>query len=354
MIKPWVFQFFNAPADPGVLVPVPRAGVTPSEAAAHFDEYWQAWIRAEEYGLEGIFFSEHHFGPGYSPSPNLLIAALAPVTKTLRMGVMGVVLPYYQPWRVLEEIAMLDHLTKGRLEVGTASGIPPEMETVGISATEASERNMEAQDIIDWALTHPDQPITHHGKYWTLDNLVLAPQPLQQPPPRWTTVVSEASARRAGRRGSKICTGFSSVETVKQVFAGHREEAEKAGLAVDRDWYGLRRGITIAADAGEAAELGARSMEQTAQYAANPIKTSTHGPAPDAPQAAHGGLQIPRDEFIIGDPAQVAEQIIAQCRAIGAGHFLARIEGHGDARDERRAFELFGREVVPLLRRAQI
>lgn len=58
---------------------------------------------------------------------------------------MGIVLPYYQPWRVVEEIGMLDHLTSGRFEVGTSSGIPQEMALIGLDVVEASERNAEAQ-----------------------------------------------------------------------------------------------------------------------------------------------------------------------------------------------------------------
>ena len=45
---------------------------------------------------------------------------------------MGMVLPYHQPWRIVEEIGMLDHLTNGRLEIGTSAGIPDEMEKVGL------------------------------------------------------------------------------------------------------------------------------------------------------------------------------------------------------------------------------
>src|SRR5262249_56095689 len=89
--------------------------------------YLDLWVRDEALGFEGIFFSEHHFGRSYSPSPNLLIAALAARTRTLRLGVMGIVLPYYHPARVVEEIGMLDHLTGGRLENGTAIGVPHEL-----------------------------------------------------------------------------------------------------------------------------------------------------------------------------------------------------------------------------------
>ena len=54
---------------------------------------------------------------------------------------MGVVLPYYHPARVVEEIGMLDHLTGGRLEIGTAIGVPQELSRLNMTMTEARERN---------------------------------------------------------------------------------------------------------------------------------------------------------------------------------------------------------------------
>lgn len=77
--------------------------------------------RDEALGFIGIFLSEHHFGGSFSASPNLLIAAVAQRTRKLRLGVMGVVLPYYHPARVVEEIGLLDLLTGGRLEVARGS-----------------------------------------------------------------------------------------------------------------------------------------------------------------------------------------------------------------------------------------
>lgn len=354
MIKPWIFEFFRAPTESGMLVPSPRAGVTPAEVTTHFGDFWDRWTRAEGLGYEGIFFSEHHFGPGYSPSPNLLIAALAPVTKTLRLGVMGVVLPYYQPWRVIEEMGMLDHLTNGRLEIGTASGIPPEMAQVGLGVAEANERNAEAQDLLDWALTHSGEPITHHGKYWNFDNLKLVPRLAQENPNRWTTVVSEASARRAARRGTKICTGFSSVEQVKKVFDGYRADADAAGLAYDADSFGLRRVVTLGRDGDAARALSAKVREQTETIFLKHDDKVNHGPVPDAPQKAHGGLALSAEEYISGNPQEVAEEIIRQCEAIGAGHFMAMIDAYPTLAENSQAFDLFGEEVIPLLRRAGI
>ena len=72
----------------------------------------------------------------------------------------------------------------------------------------------------------------------------------------------------------------------------------------------------------------------------------------DAPKTG-AGFAVHEDEFIAGTPAQVAEQIIEQCRTCGAGHILAIL---GRAVDHRRteAVALFGEEVIPILRRAEI
>ena len=78
MIKPWLFEFFVAPGPPGV-------DVTPQAATEHYTWYLDLWQKLEGWGFEGIFFSEHHFGAAYSPSPNLIIATMAPRTRTWPM-----------------------------------------------------------------------------------------------------------------------------------------------------------------------------------------------------------------------------------------------------------------------------
>jgi alkanesulfonate monooxygenase SsuD/methylene tetrahydromethanopterin reductase-like flavin-dependent oxidoreductase (luciferase family) len=347
MIKPWIFEFLSAPDASG------RA-VAPRIATAVFDTGIALWQRIDKLGFEGIFFSEHHFGLSYSPSPNLLIATIACSTERLRLGTMGLVLPLYQPWRVLEEIGMLDHLTGGRLEVGCASGVPQELVQIGISAEESRERFNEALEILDAWLAEP--VISHHGRYWKFDNLRIVPRPLQQPsPPKWTTVVSPVSAIRSAGRRSKICTAFESVTRIKEIFDAYRAEAERTGFACGPDELAIRRNISIAPSEAEARERSQMAMEMTRKLLAGDPRTRQHAPSLlDAPAPKAGaGFSVHADEFIAGTPAQVAEQIIAQCRACGAGHILAIL---GRAVDEHRirAVELFGEQVIPILRRADI
>ena len=342
MIRPWIFEFFHAPGNPA-------RDAEPEVASAHFADYLDLWQRAEALGFEGIFFSEHHFGPGYSPSPHLLIAALAGRTRTLRLGVMGTVLPYYQPWRVVEEIGMLDHLTGGRLEVGTSSGIPQEMALIGLGVVEASERNAEAQAILDAGLR--DGVVNHHGKHWKIENLRLVPRPLQRPtPPRWTTVVSTESARRSARRGAKICTSFHPTARVRHIFDAFRDEAARAGRAATSDELAIRRTVSIAEDEGSARAASRFAADALHAILAHDPRV-TQNPLPDAPGPAHS-FSVGEDEFIAGTPERVAEQILAQCRAVGAGHFLANF-GRGPGPETlRRSHELFGSRVIPLLRAA--
>jgi alkanesulfonate monooxygenase SsuD/methylene tetrahydromethanopterin reductase-like flavin-dependent oxidoreductase (luciferase family) len=344
MIKPWIFEFFVAPGPPGV-------EVTPQAATEHFNWYLDLWQKAEGWGFEGIFFSEHHFGATYSPSPNLLIATVAPRTRALRLGVMGVVLPYYQPWRVVEEIAMLDHLTGGRLEIGTSAGIPNEMAAVGLSITEARARNDEALEIIDAALL--TGTVTHKGKYWSLEKLAITPRPLQQPSPtRWTTVVSVESARKAARRGSRIATSFHSVARVKEIFDAYREEAERAGNPSGPEQLALRRTVTIAASEAVAQEAGVVMGKVLQQIVAADPRV-TREPVPDAPGPSHS-FSVSEEELITGDPTHVANEIVGQCRAVGAGHFLGIINMVSPKPAILEGHLLFGSEVIPVLRRAVI
>ena len=340
MIKPWMFEFLQAPAAEG------------QAATAVFDNGLALWKRLDALGFEGIFFSEHHFGVSFSPSPNLLIAAIAGSTQRLRLGTMGNVLPLYQPWRVLEEIGMLDHLTGGRLEIGCASGVPQELIQTGIGPEENRERFNETLEILDAWLAAP--VISHHGRYYNFDNLRVVPRPLQQPsPPKWTTIVSVASAVKSASRRSKVCTAFESVARIKELFDAYRGEADRLGIAHAPEHFAIRRNVSVASSEAEANERSEVAKAAVAKILADdPRVRHQSSPLLDAPKAG-AGFSVHPDEFIAGTPAQVAEQIIAQCREVGAGHIVA-ILGRAVDEHRRRAVELFAEQVIPILRRAEV
>jgi len=75
---------------------------------------------------------------------------------------------------------------------------------------------------------------------------------------------------------------------------------------------------------------------------------------PDAPQQGGGGVSVGDDEFISGTPIQVADKIIEQCKQTGARNFLAVLHWGADLNEVRSAHELFGHQVIPILKKAKL
>ena len=346
MITPWIFEFFHELRDPA-------ARADPAAVHRHFRWYQDLWAAAEERGYEGIFFSEHHFGSAYSPAPNLLLPAVAARTSRLRLGVLGSVSAYATPWRLVEEMGMLDHLLDGRLELGVVRGIPPEQALVGITPDVAAEMHDEALAVIGAALAAGGGRVSHHGKHWRFDDLRLVPPALQQPhPPLWTAVRTPASAERAGSLGWKVCAGFSAAEEIAGWFDGYRRAAAAAGHPAGPEQLALRRFVTLVdrpEDRADGHRAGRRALKELLEASAGDLPPFAL--ALDAPDQEDGPLS--RQEFISGTPEQVAEEIIGQCRTIGAGHFLACFSP--TERDELdRTHQRVAREVIPQLRAARL
>ena len=233
---------------------------------------------------------------------------------------------------------MLDHLTGGRLEIGTAIGVPQELSRLNMTMAEARERNDEIVAFLDAALTN--RIVSYRGKYFSFSNLRLLPRPLQQPFP---------SARRAARRRIKISTGFNATPLIKKIFDAYREEADALGFAAGPEYFALRQRVTVAPTRDQAHVYANAVTERLKSFVAEDERLSTQ--APDAP-AASGGFTLSDDEFITGTPKEAAQTIIEQCRAVGAGHFLTVLNWSAPVDEVARAHDLFGREAIPLLRKA--
>ncbi|MCT8271380.1 LLM class flavin-dependent oxidoreductase [Xanthomonas translucens] len=322
MIKSWIFEQLNIASDENPLH---------FDASLCSDEYaWRSetWTQAESQGFHGIFFSEHHFsGARACPAPGLLAASVAARTRRLRIGVLGWVLPMWHPWRLLEEIGVLDQLSQGRLEIGVARGSNPrEAVAVGIGEDDIAPMYCEALDIIEQALHSPG--LSHRGRYWSFDNLLIVPRPLQQPaPPIWATVRSPDAAAEAARRGHKVCTGFLPTAQIVQLFDAYRQAAERAGRAESREQLAIRRCIFVADSRAHAL---------------------AHAKAAQAQMPS-----ILDEDIISGSPDDVGEQIRAQLHATGAGNIVGFFAGHRQDRDAvQTSYRLFGEQVIPALNAA--
>src|ERR1700689_2815186 len=140
-------------------------------------------VEAEAAGIAHYHVTEHHGTPlSVCPAPNLFLAALSQRTTSMRIGALVNVLPAYEPLRLAEEIAILDQLTGGRLDVGVGSGVSPyELAYFGIDGEQARARYAETLPVILRALETGRMP--HTGTLLRDYDVKLSVGPVQRPPP---------------------------------------------------------------------------------------------------------------------------------------------------------------------------
>ena len=110
----------------GVFTTVADSAGEATTPAQLLDNLREQVVLAEELGYDAIWLGEHHFGPyeaGDIPNPILLGADLAARTSRIRIGQMANIAVWWHPIRLAEDLAILDNLTKGRIEVGFGRGI---------------------------------------------------------------------------------------------------------------------------------------------------------------------------------------------------------------------------------------
>lgn len=150
---------------------------------------------AEPLGFDSLFALEHHFtGYSMSPSPLQLLTYFAGRTKRIQLGTSVIVLPWHDPIRVAEQIALLDILCNGRCLFGFGRGAAS-VEYAGfrIPMEEARPRFAEAAQIILMAMKN--EVFEFHGKYYDIPRISIRPRPMSHPEQRfYASSVSPESA----------------------------------------------------------------------------------------------------------------------------------------------------------------
>ena len=170
---------------------------------------------AETLGFEFADFLEHHFtDDGYLPSPLMMASAVAGRTRRMHVCTNIAILPLYDPVRLAEDVAVLDCISNGRVELGLALGYRPE-EYAGYR-TELKTRGGRADEALEimqrlWR----GECVSFHGKHFNLDGVKISPLPVRQPHPTlWIGGFSPAAFRRAARYGDGY-SGPTSVDACK-------------------------------------------------------------------------------------------------------------------------------------------
>jgi alkanesulfonate monooxygenase SsuD/methylene tetrahydromethanopterin reductase-like flavin-dependent oxidoreductase (luciferase family) len=137
---------------------------------------------AEAMGMDGAWFAEHHFtSHSVCPSPLMMVAHCAAVTKRMRLGPAVVVLPLHHPLRVVQELGMLQALTGGRVQLGLGTGHQPhEFHTYGIPIADRTAILEEGWDILERGLT--TGRVGHRGQHYDIPDAPIAAFPGTMPP----------------------------------------------------------------------------------------------------------------------------------------------------------------------------
>src|ERR671919_2907802 len=219
-----------------------RAGQTQEEA---FDEAFSTAENAEAWGFDGIWLAERHFAPPGSgraipsvvASPLIFATAIAARTTRLRVGTAVLVLPLGHPVRMAEEVATLDNISQGRVDLGIGrSSFPRSYEGYDIPYAESRERFEEFLQVMRLAFTQ--ERFSYTGQYYTFRDVCMTPKPYQQPhPPLRAAATTRETFGVMGRLGLPIFAGVGAavVSDIVAALEDYRTAWRQAGHAGDGD-----------------------------------------------------------------------------------------------------------------------
>ncbi|MEV4570983.1 LLM class flavin-dependent oxidoreductase [Nonomuraea sp. NPDC049419] len=321
---------------------------------------------ADQYGLDEVFFAEHHtLGHEPGPAPELMIAAASQQTTRVRLGALGHLVPYHNPVALAHRMIWLDHLTGGRYVAGVAPGAFPTDAQLFGTGVENARMLAEGLDIIQAIFTQPG-PWRIDGRYWTADmpefsSSVNGPhlKPLQRPHPEILMTGMQPKSptlAEAGRRGHSPVSQEVSSQTLIRHWETYAEAAEAAGHTPRRSSWRVTRDIWLA-------DTDEKAREQVLSGPLGEVWSKVNLPLfKDLGLGSLlAGADVPEHDlclewlvdnfFLIGSPETVAKKIEALHAEVGGfGTLLMGAPGRGREPDTyRRSLELLGSEVAPRL-----
>ena len=356
----------------------PSLVIDPDIASSLLHRYFDEWAAADELGLD-IMVNEHHTTfSNLSPSVGLHMAILARITQKARLLCLGVpVVNRMDPFRIAEELALIDVLSRGRLEFGLIKGTAWELFSSNMNPVRAMDRLWEAHDLIVKALTTTDGPFSWEGEYYQYRYVNVYPRCYQQPMPEmWMPTTGAGMGRTTGQRGYKVATfmaGYQAKPVYDAYRVGYRETFGRPA-PLDRLAY---LGMGVVGHSERQARERAEKMKVYLATLARVIPATVNPPgyasvadnakalrqnkgrrgpamADGRPLPANPSIEDLASAGVLfwGTPDQIFDQIRTFYENIGGfGHFLLE----GQAADLNHAetidsMTLFAKEVYPRLK----
>jgi alkanesulfonate monooxygenase SsuD/methylene tetrahydromethanopterin reductase-like flavin-dependent oxidoreductase (luciferase family) len=220
----------------------------------------EAYDRA---GFYGYHVAEHHSTPlGVAPCPGIWLSAVAERTRQLRLGPLVYLLPLYHPIKLLEEVCMLDQISRGRFLLGVGRGISPiELRYYGIDPAVAPAMYAEALEVMLRGMTHKE--LTFQGTYYRYDKVPMELTPYQQPhPPLWYGIGRPDGVPWAAQHRVNVVANLGGAAMRAITDRYRREWAALGNPAEQLPLMGVSRHIVIAETRKEALEIAKRGYHK--------------------------------------------------------------------------------------------
>jgi alkanesulfonate monooxygenase SsuD/methylene tetrahydromethanopterin reductase-like flavin-dependent oxidoreductase (luciferase family) len=324
---------------------------------------------AETAGFDGIWLTEHNFtGESVYCDPIPFASVVAARTSRIRIGFAVIQLALRHPIRLATELALLDNLSGGRLDVGVGHGTnfnEYEFMGYGLRSDDSRERMAETLDVMVRAWT--ESPLVHEGKFYRLRLPELRPRPRQRPhPPIWRSVSSAGSVTECGRLGAPIMIARIPLARVPERLALYDAGLAESGLDAQgqgrlRALAALWRFVHVAESQARAEDelagallatrrhmVHARATHNPADYS---VDTTRVNPWNDPRVSDEDGVRYSLESSsLYGTPQRVAERL-AELRDAGIQHVLCQMSygylPHAAIKDSMRRF---GEAVMPRFR----
>lgn len=317
-----------------------------------YDTQIPLMVAAEDLGFDSVWIAEHHFSNvGVCSAPQMVGAAVAARTTRLRIGMGIILLALHDPVQIAEQLAVLDRISGGRLDVGIGrASSQHEYSGFNLPYAETRPRVDEGLTILRGLWT--EAPYSYRGQFRDVDRVSIVPRPAQRPhPPLYFACNSADSVPIAARHGLPMLSSFLVLDDAlnerREVYRRVALEAGHAPAQIEdclaRTWN--TRWIFVHED-DRAARREPR--EHLLEYLTSVGRHSTRISAPPADVDAYFESYLTSGAAFFGTPDRVADQIGRFHERTGIENLVC-VMGVGamDPATIRRSMELFAAKVLP-------
>ena len=327
-----------------------RFGFIPTEGGDYYREFFTEVLLGEELGFDSVWLEEHHGVKNhYWPSPLMGLAGVARHTERILLGTDILVMPFYHPVRVAEDVAMLDMISNGRLILGAAIGYKPdEFALYQVPLEKRGERFAEALCLIKELWSRDE--VNFSGKYYQVPGLRIEPKPKQKPhPPLWLGGWGKLSLGRAAQIGDAWVPGpTASLEKLIEAQGIYHANLKKLKIDPSSRAHPLTREVVIAENEPLAREMAEKHLliNYRDEYGGGVWKHPLIGN--EDPASISEFEAISRERFLVGSPEVIIRQIESFRSYLDFDHLICRLYFPGMPHEFiMNELRLLAKEVFP-------